>query len=104
MLYLELSITPLTLFFLSILLGVCVDDSIYLITQNRKGFNALHVVPIFITSFVLSLGFLSLAFSSFEWIQPFGWIFVIGISLAYILDLFVLPLFLNRKAIFGNDG
>lgn len=104
MLYLELSITPLTLFFLSILLGVCVDDSIYLITQNRKGSNALHVVPIFITSFVLSLGFLSLAFSSFEWIQPFGWIFLLGISLAYILDLFVLPLFLNREAKFGNDG
>ncbi len=104
MLFLELSITPLTLFFLSILLGVCVDDSIYLIAQNRKGADTLHVVPIFITSFVLSLGFLSLAFSSFGFIKPFGWIFVLGISLAYLSDLFVLPFFLNRKTTFGADG
>lgn len=98
MLYLGISITPLTLFFLSILLGVCVDDSIYLITQNKKAADAGYLVPIFITSFVLSLGFLSLAFSRFEWIQPFGWIFLLGISMAYLLDIFVLPLFLNYDA------
>ncbi|MBK8556319.1 MAG: hypothetical protein IPL65_11385 [Lewinellaceae bacterium] len=104
MLYLQLSVTPLTLFFLSILLGICVDDSIYLVMQNRKPDDALHVVPIFITSFVLALGFLSLAYSSFNWIKPFGWIFLLGIAWAYLLDLFVLPYFLNRRAIFGAKG
>jgi len=103
MLYFEIPISPLTLFFLSILLGVCVDDSIYLIAQSRKPQEALHVVPVFITSVVLSIGFFSLAFSSFEWMRPFGWIFLGGISTAYILDLFILPVFLSRKAIFGTD-
>jgi predicted RND superfamily exporter protein len=98
MLYWSLAITPLSLFFLSILLGICVDDSIYLITQHQKGAHSFHVVPIFITSFVLSLGFLSLACSSFAWIQPFGWIFLLGISLAYVLDFFVLPLFLKNDS------
>ncbi|MCB0663395.1 MAG: hypothetical protein KDC24_11690 [Saprospiraceae bacterium] len=100
----EIPVSPLSLFFLSILLGISVDDSIYLIMQYREGEEKVHVIPVFITSIVLGLGFLSLAFSSFEWIQPFGWIFVMGICLAYILDLFVLPIFLNRKAIFGADG
>lgn len=104
MLLLGLSITPLTLVLLSVLLGVCVDDSIYLIFQNRKETDSFHIVPIFITSFVLALGFLSLVFSSFTWLKPFGWIFFLGILLAYILDLFVLQLFLNRKAKFGSDG
>ncbi|TNE47890.1 MAG: hypothetical protein EP344_19200 [Bacteroidetes bacterium] len=104
MLHLGIPVTPLTLFFLSILLGICVDDSIYLIAQNRKKSGVLHIVPVFITSMVLSLGFLSLACSSFDWLRPFGWIFLSGIALAYLSDLFILPLFLNRQAVFGDAG
>jgi predicted RND superfamily exporter protein len=104
MFWLEIPVTPLTLFFLSILLGVCVDDSIYLIMNTKEKNSPIHLVPIFITSLVLSVGFLSLAFSSFEWMRPFGWIFLAGILLAYLLDIFVLPVFLNRKSIFGGDG
>ncbi len=89
------TITPLTLFLLSILLGVCVDDSIYLVTQNRLKSSDLHLLPIFITSIVLSLGFMSLSFSSFNWVQPFGWVFLLGISLAYFLDVFILSLFFD---------
>lgn len=100
----DIPVSPLSLFFLSILLGICIDDSIYIIMQYKESGQQIHVVPVFITSIVLGLGFLSLAFSSFSWIQPFGWIFLAGILTAYILDLFVLPLFLNRKAIFGADG
>jgi predicted RND superfamily exporter protein len=97
MLYGDVAITPLTLFFLSVLLGICVDDSIYLVTQHSKGAKSFYIVPVFITSFVLSLGFLSLACSSFAWLQPFGWIFLVGILLAYMLDFFVLPLFFATK-------
>jgi len=93
---LGVSITPLTLFLLSILLGVCVDDSIYLVTQNRLKSRDLHLLPIFITSIVLSLGFMSLSFSSFSWLQPFGWVFLLGISLAYFLDVFILTLFFDH--------
>lgn len=93
---LGVSITPLTLLLLSILLGVCVDDSIYLVTQNRLQSSALHILPIFITSIVLSLGFMSLSFSSFSWVQPFGWVFLLGISMAYFLDVFILSLFFDR--------
>ncbi|MCB0634988.1 MAG: hypothetical protein KDC54_00140, partial [Lewinella sp.] len=97
MLCLGIAITPLTLFLLSILLGICVDDSVYLLFQDRDATSSPHIVPIFITSFVLSLGFLSLASSSFTWLRPFGWIFLAGIGLAYVLDIFILPLFLHRK-------
>lgn len=93
---LGVSITPLTLLLLSILLGVCVDDSIYIVTQNRLQSSALHILPIFITSIVLSLGFMSLSFSSFSWVQPFGWVFLLGISMAYFLDVFLLSLFFDR--------
>jgi predicted RND superfamily exporter protein len=101
---LEISITPLTLFLLSILLGVCVDDSIYLVTQSKHKSNAIHILPIFITSFVLSLGFLSLSFSSFTWVKPFGWIFLIGIALAYFLDIFILMLFLDKDTSFEETS
>jgi hypothetical protein len=94
---LGISITPLTLFLLSILLGVCVDDSIYLVMQKRLSSAKVHVLPVFITSLVLSLGFLSLSFSAFEWLQPFGWIFLLGIVMAYFLDVFVLTLWLGKE-------
>jgi predicted RND superfamily exporter protein len=104
LLLLGLSVTPLTLFFLSILLGICVDDSIYLIMQHSDArAEPLHIVPIFITSLVLALGFLSLTASSFLWLRPFGWIFLLGIGLAYTLDIFILPLFLKRKSVFGQE-
>ncbi|MEZ4981546.1 MAG: hypothetical protein R2769_08170 [Saprospiraceae bacterium] len=93
MIWMEIPVTPLTLFFLSILLGVCVDDSIYLIMNTKRKETSIHLIPIFITSLVLSVGFLSLAFSSFDWMRPFGWIFLAGIFTAYLLDIFVLPVF-----------
>ncbi|MEL7222737.1 MAG: hypothetical protein AAGJ93_15555, partial [Bacteroidota bacterium] len=96
LLYWGVAISPMTLFLLSVLLGICVDDSIYLIIQHSNGEHRVHLVPIFITSFVLSLGFLSLNWAHFAWLQPFGFLFLLGISLAYLLDFFVLPLFLKN--------
>lgn len=90
------AISPMTLFLLSVLLGICVDDSIYLIMQHDSNRKEIHLVPVFITSWVLSMGFLSLIWAHFEWLKPFGYLFLMGISLAYILDFFVLPLFLKN--------
>lgn len=100
---LGISITPLALFLLSVLLGVCVDDSIYLVMQKRNRTQEIHILPIFITSLVLALGFMSLSFSSFSWLQPFGWVFLIGIALAYVLDVFLLTVFLNQNISFAQD-
>ncbi|MCB0631683.1 MAG: hypothetical protein R2824_10615 [Saprospiraceae bacterium] len=101
---LDIAITPLTLFLLSVLLGVCVDDSIYIVTQKRLRTEGIHILPIFITSLVLALGFLSLSFSSFSWLQPFGWVFLIGIALAYVLDVFLLTLLLDQGVYFGPES
>jgi predicted RND superfamily exporter protein len=94
---LGISITPLTLFLMSILLGVCIDDSIYIVTQKRIQAERIHILPVFITSLVLILGFMALSFSSFAWLQPFGWVFLAGIALAYFLDVFILALWLNQE-------
>lgn len=104
MLWVGIAITPLTLFFLSILVGICVDDSIYIITQKDKSTSDLHIFPVFVTSIVLAVGFIALGLSHFEWVRPFAWIFLVGISIAYVMDLFILPLFFNRNANFDKRG
>lgn len=103
MLLVGIAITPLTLFFLSILVGICVDDSIYIITQKDKS-KELHIFPIFVTSIVLAVGFIALGFSNFQWVRPFAWIFLVGITIAYIMDLFILPLFFNQKPKIDEHG
>lgn len=95
MLVAGIAITPLTLFFLSLLAGLCVDDSIYIVMQKRRGTDSLHIFPIVVTSTVLGVGFLALGFSNFEWVRPFSWVFLIGILLALIMDLLILPVFMN---------
>lgn len=100
MLLTGIAITPLTLFFLSLLAGICVDDSIYIVAQQGKRGEAVHIFPIVVTSTVLAAGFVALGFSNFEWVRPFSWVFLVGIVLALVMDLLVLPVFLgkgNRK-------
>jgi uncharacterized protein len=93
MLLADIHLTAESLFFLSLLAGICIDDSIYLITQKRKS-RSTHIFPIAVTSVVLAAGFIALGCSSFLWLRPFAWIFLVGITLAYLMDMFVLPLFL----------
>lgn len=95
MLMIDIAITPLTLFFLSLLAGICVDDSIYLVLQKKNERQGLHVFPIAVTSIVLAVGFIAMYFSNFEWIRPFSWIFLIGIITAFLMDIIVLPFFMN---------
>lgn len=95
MLLVGIAVTPLTLFFLSLLAGICVDDSIYMVMQKRKGSETFHIFPIAVTSSVLAVGFIALYFSSFEWIRPFSWVFLVGIGLAFLMDLLILPAFMK---------
>ncbi len=100
MLYSNVQINPQSLFLLSVLAGLCLDDSIYLMGYRTKNINELVLFPIFTTSVVLALAFVSLFFSSYTWLREFSYIFIIGILLAFILDVFIYPLFMNvnRKA------
>ncbi len=97
MLLVGIAITPLTLFFLSLLAGICVDDSIYIVMQKKKGQSKLHIFPIIVTSTVLGVGFIALGFSSFAWVRPFSWVFLVGMLLALVMDLLILPSFMKSK-------
>lgn len=88
-----LEINPQSLFLLTILAGLCVDDSIYIMLQGKK--NEIGFYPVLVTSIVLAAGFVAFGFSNLVWLSPFAWIFLIGIIAALILDLFVLPLFIK---------
>lgn len=98
MLLVGIAITPLTLFFLSLLAGICVDDSIYVVMQKKKGQSKRHIFPIVVTSTVLGVGFIALGFSSFAWVRPFSWVFLVGMLLALVMDLLILPSFMKSKS------
>lgn len=91
----NVQINPQSLFLLGILGGLCLDDSIYLMGYRSKKINDLVLFPISVTSIVLALAFISLIFSSYPWLQNFAVIFIIGLALAFVLDVFVYPLFMN---------
>lgn len=96
--YFGLNINPQSLFLLTILAGLCVDDSIYLILNRVSKRSDLSYFPIVVTSIVLAAGFLAFGFSSYSWLSPYAILFVIGISLALILDVFIVPLFMFKPA------
>lgn len=99
-----IAITPLTLFFLSLLAGICVDDSIYIVMQQRRAEQRLHIFPIIVTSAVLAVGFIALGFSNFLWVRPFSWVFLAGIFLALVMDLLLLPQFMPGNPKQGKAG
>lgn len=94
---LNITISPITLVLLSILIGICIDDSIYMTFNNKNNGAPTAFLPIFITSSVIASGLTALSFSSFQWLKPFGWIFPVGIMCAYLSDIFILPLFLPSR-------
>lgn len=95
-------LNPISLFFFTVIMGLCVDDSIYLILHRNAGSKGA-VYPIAITSAVLAIGFASFLFSSHDWIQPFGWIFIAGILVAFLFDAFLLVLFTDRNSTFDAN-
>ena len=95
-------LNPISLFFFTVIMGLCVDDSIYLILHRKAGSKGA-VYPIAITSAVLAIGFASFLFSTYDWIQPFGWIFISGILVAFLFDAFLLVLFTDRNSTFDAN-
>lgn len=99
LLNLESQINPQSLFLMSILVGISLDDSIYLGSYRNRKKEDLITFPLLVTSVVLGLAFTTLYFSSYIWLKEFALIFAIGVFSAYFLDIFVYPLFmkLNKK-------
>ncbi len=98
----HVQINPQSLFLLSALLGLCLDDSLYLMAYRKKRIKDLNLFPIRVTSLVLALSFCALLGSSFVWLKEFALIFILGIVLAFFLDVLIYPLFMNL-AIEEND-
>jgi hypothetical protein len=92
--HIGLDINPQSLFLLTILSGLCIDDSIYIMIQE-KAKRTFNPYPVIVTSIVLLSGFLTFSFSSYDWLSPFALLFLIGIVIALFLDLLVLPLLLR---------
>jgi len=97
------NLNPITLFFFTVIMGLCVDDSIYLLL-HRDSFSKGSLYPIAITSVVLAVGFSAFLFSGYDWVQPFGWAFLAGIAVAFLFDAFLLALFTDRNRIFDANG
>lgn len=95
-------LNPISLFFFTVIMGLCVDDSIYLLL-HRDAASKGSLYPIAITSAVLAVGFAAFLFSGYDWVQPFGWSFLIGIAIAFVFDVFLLALFTDRNSIFEPD-
>lgn len=90
---LNIHLNPLTLFLISALSGLCLDDSIFLVNQNNIIQNKSFIFPVLITTVTLSVGFLALFISEFTWLKNFSILLFIGIWTAFLLDIFILPLF-----------
>lgn len=97
------NLNPISLFFFTVIMGLCVDDSIYLLL-HRDSASKGSLYPIAVTSVVLAIGFAAFLFSGYDWVQPFGWAFLIGILVAFLFDAFLLALFTDRNRIFDADG
>lgn len=102
MILLGSDLNPISLFFFTVIMGLCVDDSIYLLLHRDKTSRG-SIYPIAITSVVLAVGFAAFLFSGYDWVQPFGWAFLIGIMVAFLFDAFLLALFTDRNSIFDAD-
>jgi predicted RND superfamily exporter protein len=90
-----ISIQPLSVFLLSVLIGVSVDDSIFIMLNKDK---RVHTFPILVTSAVLSIGFLALLGASYFYLRIFALLFFIGILSAYIMDVCILPVLIKKNS------
>ncbi|WP_412987733.1 efflux RND transporter permease subunit [Pontimicrobium sp. IMCC45349] len=101
---LNIDLNPGSVFILTILLGVALDDSIYILghyykSTKIKGQNTTTLInslksnslPLFVTSIVLSVSFLALSVSSYHFLFSFGIIVSASLIFAFISDMFFMP-------------
>jgi predicted RND superfamily exporter protein len=91
MILFDVPLNSSTVFLLTILLGLSLDDSIYLSLKNRLGMLNNHIhYPILITTMVLAFGTLGFWFSSMSWIRPFSGILFVCFLVSLLLDFYLL--------------
>ena len=105
MVWLQIDLNPYTVMALSIILGISVDDTIYFIKSFVRsiGFGKDPVeisirenaFPIFFTSLILSVGFATLALSSFGQNRDMGILVSLVLVIAMLSDLILLPALLK---------
>lgn len=95
MILMDIPVSTISIFMLAILVGLCLDDSIYIITTPKSKENSEGIYPIIVTTVVLAFGMLALSFSIYEWIRPFGLIFFASFFVSLLADIFILPLLLT---------
>jgi len=100
----HVELNPSSVFMLSIVMGIALDDSIYILgylykSKRTSKLNRTTLVaslktnsaPLLITSVVLGLSFLSLSLSSYQSIFSFGIIMSISLFFAFLSDMFFMP-------------
>jgi uncharacterized protein len=88
----------------AVILGIGVDDAVHLLVQHQRlrarGIARAQAVrgavvtvgrPVVTTSVALALGFLALMISPWQTVASFGFFVALGILLALVADLLVLP-------------
>ncbi len=98
-------------------LGIAVDDTIHLMVRYSKEVKetsdnteavantvAKELRPIFTTSFALILGFGVLCLGQFGSVVQFGVLAALAMFSAFLSDLFVTPILLQRIPLFGAQG
>lgn len=110
MTFLNIDLNPSSIFILTILFGVALDDSIYLLghlykSDSKKSFSKTILInslktnsaPLLITSVVLSVLFLALTISSYNSLFTFGLIISTSLLFAFISDVLLIPSLLLLK-------
>ncbi len=101
---LNMQINPSSIFILTLLFGIALDDSIYLLShlhdlKPKRVPSRIELIknlkvnssPLLITSIVLSMMFLSLTISSYDSLLYFGLIISSGLIFAFISDILLIP-------------
>ena len=104
MLFFGIQLNPGSIFILTIILGIALDDSIYILghyysSSRKQGYKQEILVkslksnslPLLATSVVLSVSFLALTISSYHFTMAFGIIISSSLIFAYMTDMLFMP-------------
>lgn len=110
MMFFGINLNPGSIFILTIILGIALDDSIYILghfykVAEKEGISEESLIkslksnslPLFSTSVVLSISFLALVISSYYFTAAFGIIIAASLIFAFITDILFMPSMILQK-------
>jgi predicted RND superfamily exporter protein len=105
---LDIAIDPVNLVVLPLLIGLGVDDTVYLVAHIRHGGGLVEGVrhgalPLLLAVGTTVAGFGSLGLSSFPALHRLGWLAALGLSLCVAATLALVPA-LQRTLCGRDDG